>query len=482
MFTILDFKIKHKNKVMYECIFSEDEKGKRKEVLTTLVIGENGAGKSYLLKMISDFFRYLSSKSNPIPIKYDYVKVRYYLNGDLYCVEKDNTSFFVRKNNEAVDFSTLRLPVKNIVLSFMVNDKFSFSNNSDDIDNCYKYLGVRATSNATYTSTIQKKVLSSVLNILSNKDKIASLKRVFEFVDLNGTIDVVYKLKRKTLFTRGVNILKEKEKYFNERNYSFSRRSFDSYEFEMFDDLGVFINQLKHSRYTYDDTIRFSLNISSDESFFRDNIQFLDMMEKLGLISNPEIQFAKDDLFDFEYTSSGEKNFIFTMVNLISAIEGNSLILIDEPEISLHPRWQMKYINLLKSITSDFNSSHCLLASHSHFMVSDLAPESSTLISLSKSIDNDGLSRRSSLIPYDTYAWSVENILYEVFKLRGTRNSYFEQDLTILLKLISEKSNNYGKIKQLQEKLEQYVFNENDPVNIILSQSRKYLDEVANDQ
>jgi HEPN domain-containing protein len=87
----------------------------------------------------------------------------------------------------------------------------------------------------------------------------------------------------------------------------------------------------------------------------------------------------------------------------------------------------------------------------------------------------------SKLIPYDTYSWSAENILYEVFKLRTTRNSYFEHDLTNLLKMVSEKSTETENIFQLQEKLEKYVFNESDPVNVILSQSRSYLESLKHD-
>ena len=56
--------------------------------------------------------------------------------------------------------------------------------------------------------------------------------------------------------------------------------------------------------------------------------------------------------------------------------------------------------------------------------------------SMSNSAPNGG--RACRLVDYDTYAWSAENILYEVFGLRTTRNYYFERDLRELLSLISK--------------------------------------------
>jgi len=454
----------------------------RDDLFTTLIIGENGAGKSFLLKMISDFFRHISNRNKPNILKYDFYNVEYQLNGSFYSIEKNDGKFIYYKNNELIDIEYVEFPNRFIALSFMVNDKFSFVKEKEELGK-YRYLGVRATSNATYTSTIQKKLLASLLNILLDSKKTPSINKVFEFVGLNGKIEIVYNSNRKTLFTRGVSskLLKSKFESILRRKEFINQSDTDEIHISI-NELNEFINSLKGSKYVSKNKIIYPLNFSkSKKSELIRDVRFLEMMEKLELISSPDIKFIKNDSYDFEYTSSGEKHFIFTMINLISTIENNSLILIDEPELSLHPKWQMKYIKLLKNITNDFKTSHCLLASHSHFMVSDLAPISSSLVSLEKSVDKGIESRLSKLIPYDTYSWSAENILYEVFKLRTTRNSYFEHDLTMLLKMISDKSNNTHKICELQDKLEKYVFNESDPINVILSQSRNYIMSLSND-
>lgn len=482
MFTLNSFEIKHKNKVIYDCTFSQLDMKEREDVFTTLIIGENGAGKSFLLKMLADFFRYISAPKKSNSVKYDYFKVNYRLNESIYSIEKNGLKLTAYKNEDLIDIKDARLPSKFIALSFMVNDKFSFVTENESVDD-YRYLGVRATSNATYTSTIQKKLLSSILNILSDPKKIPSINKVFDFVGLNGKIEIVYSLKRKTLFTRAINSESLKSKFESvARRKEFINKSYYDEINTSINKLNEFIKSLKGSKYVSKDKIIYSLDVSKNNSFdFIRSIELLDVMEKIELISSPNIKFVKDDSFDFEYTSSGEKHFIFTMINLISTIEDDSLILIDEPELSLHPKWQMKYIRLLKSITNEFKTSHCVLASHSHFMVSDLAPDSSSLVSLQKIID-DGIELRvSKLIPYDTYSWSAENILYDVFKLRTTRNSYFEYDLTNLLKMISERSTEIESITKLQEKLERYVFNEGDPINVILSQARSYIESLKHD-
>ena len=49
----------------------------------------------------------------------------------------------------------------------------------------------------------------------------------------------------------------------------------------------------------------------------------------------------------FDNCSSGEKHILFAFVGILNQIKDNSLILIDEPEISLHPEWQIKFAEVL---------------------------------------------------------------------------------------------------------------------------------------
>ncbi|EGQ8541534.1 AAA family ATPase [Vibrio parahaemolyticus] len=62
--------------------------------------------------------------------------------------------------------------------------------------------------------------------------------------------------------------------------------------------------------------------------------------------------------------SSGEQNELILFYKLIFNTEDGDLILIDEPELSLHISWQNKFINDLKEVTSLTDVS-IVIATHS---------------------------------------------------------------------------------------------------------------------
>lgn len=67
--------------------------------------------------------------------------------------------------------------------------------------------------------------------------------------------------------------------------------------------------------------------------------------------------------------SSGEQHQLVLFFELLFEIKKNSLILIDEPELSLHVAWQKKFISDLKSIIR-LNSFDVILATHSPQLIS----------------------------------------------------------------------------------------------------------------
>ena len=84
--------------------------------------------------------------------------------------------------------------------------------------------------------------------------------------------------------------------------------------------------------------------------------------------------------FNFREASSGEANILSTLISLVPLLKDNSLVLIDEPEISLHPLWQSKYIDLLNKILENVSGCHIIIASHSPFLASDLKPNNSSVV------------------------------------------------------------------------------------------------------
>ncbi|EAU1627351.1 AAA family ATPase, partial [Salmonella enterica] len=62
--------------------------------------------------------------------------------------------------------------------------------------------------------------------------------------------------------------------------------------------------------------------------------------------------------------SSGQRLFAYIVVNVVASIRDNSLIVIDEPELFLHPTLEIEFVGLLKKILKPFRSK-AILATHS---------------------------------------------------------------------------------------------------------------------
>lgn len=110
----------------------------------------------------------------------------------------------------------------------------------------------------------------------------------------------------------------------------------------------------------YDDLFYRRLKLLYDiivQSEFSDKQLVLDGEHGLFFISD-------DTIIIPENLSSGEQHFIIQLITLLMKAEPQSLILIDEPELSYHPAWQMDYLKNLKRI-AEIGRYQFILATHS---------------------------------------------------------------------------------------------------------------------
>jgi predicted ATPase len=87
-----------------------------------------------------------------------------------------------------------------------------------------------------------------------------------------------------------------------------------------------------------------------------------------GFIFYPDNPFA--DIIPVSKLSSGEQNELVLFYELLFKCDEKDLILIDEPEISLHLEWLQEMIGDLKAVTST-NGASLLIATHSPDFVGD---------------------------------------------------------------------------------------------------------------
>ncbi len=106
--------------------------------------------------------------------------------------------------------------------------------------------------------------------------------------------------------------------------------------------------------------------------------------------------------------SSGQKLFSFIVINILGAIRRDSLILIDEPELFLHPTLEIQFIDMLKTILDRFNSK-ALLATHSLVTVREVPTDCVHVMARTK----DGLSIRTP--PFQTFGGDMQRISSYVF-------------------------------------------------------------------
>ncbi|TOE23387.1 hypothetical protein CGJ47_15095 [Vibrio parahaemolyticus] len=144
------------------------------------------------------------------------------------------------------------------------------------------------------------------------------------------------------------------------------------------------------------------------------------LLSEYDLVELEDVVFSNsrtNQEFLLSQASSGELSLLFTMSSIAGEIENGSLILIDEPELSLHPEWQLNFLSLLTDIFSNYKNCHFIIATHSPNIISSI-PDSNAYI---VSIDDV----ESKLMPSKMYHnRSADFQLASVFNAPGNNNEY----------------------------------------------------------
>ncbi|WP_175832580.1 AAA family ATPase [Burkholderia cenocepacia] len=101
--------------------------------------------------------------------------------------------------------------------------------------------------------------------------------------------------------------------------------------------------------------------------------------------------------------SSGQRLFSYVVFNILGAIRRNSLILIDEPELFLHPTLEIAFLSMLKKILASYRSK-ALIATHSLIAVREL-PRSCVHV---YDRTNEGLHIKHP--PFETFGGDIQRI------------------------------------------------------------------------
>lgn len=103
--------------------------------------------------------------------------------------------------------------------------------------------------------------------------------------------------------------------------------------------------------------------------------------------------FSGNSEFEISKLSTGEKQVIYRVGYLLRNLKtiSGGIILIDEPELSLHPKWQIKYIKFLRElfIENGTMTVQFIIATHSPYLLKSLPLDSVNAIIFTKEENGD---------------------------------------------------------------------------------------------
>ena len=122
------------------------------------------------------------------------------------------------------------------------------------------------------------------------------------------------------------------------------------------------------------------------------------------------------DKFDINELSSGEKQLFLRTLAIKMLNPENSIILIDEPELSLHPKWQQRIVDVYRKIGEN---NQIIIATHSPHILGSVKKENIILL------DKDGEGKivvKTGDELYDSYGQPTDRVLKDIMGLQTTRN------------------------------------------------------------
>ena len=149
--------------------------------------------------------------------------------------------------------------------------------------------------------------------------------------------------------------------------------------------------------------------------------EILELDVKLSEISKDENSMpiftnSSGKKFGINELSSGEKQLFLRTLAIKMLEPENSIIMIDEPELSLHPKWQQKIIDVYKKIGKN---NQIILATHSPHILGSVEKESIILLVKNK---NGAVEVRTGENFGNSYGQTMERILEDIMGLETDRN------------------------------------------------------------
>jgi ABC-type dipeptide/oligopeptide/nickel transport system ATPase component len=389
------------------------------------MIGRNGSGKSTLLRDIVAAFRSIADTGRTAARSSRAWKVL-----DRLHVAADGSAFEIapyRKEKSPLEapasLSQRGLPTKVIAVSFTPYDKFSARDDvivnerrdseEEAVDPFYVYLGLKTENGGSSPRARLLRAVSRLTNRGFDQeadDRIANTLAAIGYLPmLNLKFRVSVQLEE---YIRAHRMGKEISPSARERFSKLTPHNGDhilGYGDEISE---AIINR------------RVSMFMDFGNGHHHSSINpriIADLVEK-GILTASSVELFKTkgaDPVDVLELSSGELNIFSSFLGLAAHLSDGCLVLIDEPENSLHPEWQVRYVEMLEAVLSRHVGCHYIVATHSPLIVSGAAARRSFIVRL----DEDPTSLTSQGIADQ----SPDATLLNAFDVVTERNNYLRQ-------------------------------------------------------
>lgn len=434
--------------------------------LFTVVIGKNGVGKSRLLAHIADTLINIKSydQNHSKLVKDRRFELRFQnenIDINVYSGKgKSKGRIFEKNGLTKSNFCT-----KLIAASTSPFDKFPLEKNESQIksggDSFYSYIGLK---NTTGTLSDKNLVKTFAISLLEENQKKA-VERILSYLGFDKRISIKFRHNKERYFSQKAltnkdisfaQAIKSSEgiyqKVLLDNNMEMSRFIVEALHEEQ-------IENLSNLGFRGKNLIRFR-NSKLNNIYFKSNVVNRKIDELIGTVSLPKSFTSTDSIskkvrsaliqslkfnfsnvasitltkkdgtsLRFEDSSSGEKALLLLACSIANEIKNDSVVLIDEPEISLHPEWQENFIELLNAAFKHFKNCHFIIATHSPLVISQLSTKNCYILNM----DEDEMYSSS-----DYANRSSDYQLARLFNTPGNHNEYLNRLCVSLLSSISK--------------------------------------------
>lgn len=403
----------------------------------TAITGKNGVGKSRLLSHIAAVFEAVGGAKPRPGIE---ATVEYEV-GRLRCkATLDRGKIFAELDGVSIDPSRLPGPKRVAAVTTSAFDKFpiprsALDRSSPQPPSTYRYLGLKdSRGRISVTAGLYRALDELFDSIAADEHHRSRISEVFRDLGYEARVEVVYDWTRLGggLVKAGADLGQAEYSAFSrlpsEVSGSWIDRESPDVREHMVRELARAVELIGELGTTREGAL--VADFRSPTVARLDHLRAAQVLRRADMIRTKSvvlIRLGSGRRVDVKDASSGELSLVTAMLGIASAIDNNSLILIDEPEISLHPEWQSSYIDRLLSAFEGFEGCHFLVATHSPLIVSGLPEVNSNVVSLEHEIGADYVAGRS-----------VDEVMVRAFGMAGPENLYVKQSLVRALRMAAD--------------------------------------------